>query len=182
MRRRASRAGPGEQRAPRTVTERRDHTGGVAPFRAQGASSDYRRPLAALGMEASMSSRCCVLPPRSLSGERVFSAGAMLNLHRIDVPGAWDGPARPRRAPLPPDRCPGRVGRTVVGHARVAPVRDHTGCRRPPARKSLSTLCVRQIRSHSARTLLSPRSANRRNPRRSFICPNTGSTIALRIL
>src|SRR5271157_2278312 len=34
---------------------------------------------------------------------------------------------------------------------------------------------------HSTRTFCNPRSKNRRNPRHSLICPNTGSTIALRL-
>jgi hypothetical protein len=45
---------------------------------------------------------------------------------------------------------------------------------------SFKRLCVRLIRDHSPRTFLIPRSRKRRNPRASFICPNTGSTIALR--
>jgi hypothetical protein len=51
-----------------------------------------------------------------------------------------------------------------------------------PARKSFSRLCVAQIICHSACTFPSPRSRNRRNPRASWICPNTGSTTVLRSL
>src|SRR5271166_3025868 len=54
-------------------------------------------------------------------------------------------------------------------------------CKALPERNSLSKLWVRQISFHSARTFCKPRSRNRRNPRHSLICPNTGSTIALRI-
>ena len=39
---------------------------------------------------------------------------------------------------------------------------------------------MQQISSHSQATLTKPRKENRRNPRTSLICPNTGSTIPLR--
>ncbi len=51
-----------------------------------------------------------------------------------------------------------------------------------PLRKSLSRLCVRQIRFHSAATFLSPRKENRLNLRASLIWPKPGSTICLRVL
>src|ERR1039458_3011066 len=54
-------------------------------------------------------------------------------------------------------------------------------CKALPERNSLSKLWVRHISFHSARTFCKPRSRNRRNPRHSLICPNTGSTIALRL-
>jgi hypothetical protein len=40
-------------------------------------------------------------------------------------------------------------------------------------------LCVRQIMAHSPWTFPSPRKRNRRKPRASLICPNTGSFCAL---
>jgi len=47
-----------------------------------------------------------------------------------------------------------------------------------PDRNSFNMLWLRQISFHSALTFCNPRRKNRRKPRHSLICPNTGSTIA----
>ena len=47
-----------------------------------------------------------------------------------------------------------------------------------PDRNSFNMLWLRQISFHSALTFCNPRRKNRRKPRPSLICPNTGSTIA----
>lgn len=59
----------------------------------------------------------------------------------------------------------------------------YEACLRVTARlcaASFKTLWVRQTNCHSARTFSKPRSENRRKPRASLICPNTGSTVSCR--
>ena len=55
-------------------------------------------------------------------------------------------------------------------------------CHGRPDRNSFNKLCVKQMSCHSAFAWSFPRKLNRRNRRHSLICPNTGSTIAFRIL
>jgi hypothetical protein len=47
-------------------------------------------------------------------------------------------------------------------------------------RQILRRLCVKHTSRHSPRTLVSPRSRKRRNPRAPLIWPKTGSTITFR--